>query len=300
LARPARELGAASAPPYPGVAFGADFTRRLERFVLRIAAARERREGSGRGALAGGGDEFVGYRPYRSGEDLRALDWSLFARLDRPYVRVTRREASERWSLFVDTSASMGVGPPGKLQSAAEVTCALVCLGLRMGARVQVVPSHVPAGARGEMVVRRKPDLPALLAFCEAQRAEGSRGLAELLKERRPPAEAGRVFLIGDLFDLDAAEVLGLARRGRELFCAQILAPVELTPPALGSVEWCDPEGTGRLAIDVDEHQVAAYERELHERLEGWRILAARHGFGHGTFHSDMPFEDIVRSLLGA
>lgn len=288
-----------AAPPCPGVAFGPDFTRRLERFVLRVASARERREGSGRAALGGSGEEFIGFRPYRSGEDLRALDWSLFARLDQPYVRVTRREASERWTLFVDTSASMGVGPPGKLQSAAEVTCALACLGLRMGARVQVVPSHA-SGSRGEIVVRRKPDLPGLLNFCESQRAQGARGLAGLIAERRPPAEAGRVFLIGDLFDLQASDVLGLTRRGRELFCVQILAPIEFTPPALGSVEWKDPEGEGRLALEVDEAQAAAYERELHERLESWRLLAARHRFGHGSFSSDTPFEDVVRTLLGA
>ncbi|MDA1265673.1 MAG: DUF58 domain-containing protein, partial [Planctomycetota bacterium] len=127
--------------PYPAVALGGDYLRRVEQLTLRLAATKERREGAGSAAVVGAGEEFVGYRPYRDGEDLRGLAWDLLARLDRPYVRVTRREAAERWSVLLDTSASMAVGPPGKLQVAAEVVGALASLALRGGAAVEVAAS---------------------------------------------------------------------------------------------------------------------------------------------------------------
>lgn len=281
--------------PCPTVRFAADFVRRLERLALRVASARERREGQGGAALAGAGEEFVGYRPYRPGEDLHHLDWSLLARLDRPYVRVSRREASEHWAVLVDDSASMGVGPPGKLQAAAEVACGLACVGLRQGAQVEIVASG------GESFnLRRLTDLPGLLAFFEGLVARGDRGLAQLLGRRRLGTECGRAFLVGDLCDLDPRAVLALARPGRDLLCAQVLAPVELAPRRGARVEWVDPEGGGRLPRTLDGPTLAAYERALEERLAAWDRLAARHGFTHHLFPSDRPFEEAVRGMLWA
>src|SRR5262249_34167570 len=102
--------------PSPGGRFAPDLLARVGRLGARLASLRERREGAGRARLFGAGEEFVGHRPYQTGEDLRALDWNLLARLGRPFVRVAAREASEHWAVCLDTSASMGVGVPGKLQ----------------------------------------------------------------------------------------------------------------------------------------------------------------------------------------
>ena len=280
--------------PYPDVAFAPDYVRRLERLTLRLSAARERREGGGSAAMTGAGEEFVGYRPYRPGEDLRGLAWDLLARLDRPYVRVTRREASERWALLLDTSASMAVGPPGKLQVAAEMTGALACIGLRSGASVEVWASDGGPPLRA----RRPTDLPAVLSFLQARHASGSAGLGALLASTRPAAGCGRVLLIGDLCDLPPREVLSLRGPGRELFCTQVLAPLELAPPPGVAVEWLDPEGEGTARRELDPASLEAYERALEARLAAWDELAARHGFTHRVHPSDRPFEDGVRALL--
>ena len=280
--------------PCPTVRFGADYLPRLERMTVRFRAIRERREGAGRAALAGGGEEFVGSRPYRPGEDLRLLDWDLLARLDRPYVRVTRREASERWAIMLDTSASMGVGPPGKLQASAEAAGAFASVALRTGAQVDVIES-----GRGRRFGARRPtDLPGLLGFLEGLVAEGDFGLGARLSVQRPAAECGRVFLVGDLLDLHPRDVPSLRTPGRELFCVQRLAPVELAPPEGRAVEWLDPEGGDRALRTLDASTLARYERRLEEWLEAWDRLAARHGFSYGLFPSDRPFEDVVRETL--
>ena len=65
--------GRTRALPAPSVRFEPEFLARVERLLVRLAGARERREGSGRSFLLGGGEEFSGHRPYRPGEDLRAL-----------------------------------------------------------------------------------------------------------------------------------------------------------------------------------------------------------------------------------
>src|SRR5258707_756618 len=111
--------------PCPSVRLDAALRARAERFAARLSAARGRREGAARAGLSTGGLEFDHYRPYRPGDDLRALDWDVYARSDQPVVRVLRPEAGERWAILIDTSASMGVGPPGKLQRAAGCARAL-------------------------------------------------------------------------------------------------------------------------------------------------------------------------------
>jgi hypothetical protein len=105
---------------------------------------------------------------------------------------------------------------------------------------------------------------------------------------------------VGDLLDLEERDVLALLTRRRELFALQLLAPVELAPPVGAAIEWLDPEGAGRRTLRLDPATVAAYERALEARLEHWRQLAARHGFGYGPYRSDQPFEDVVRGVLGA
>jgi len=299
--RPAR----ATAVPLdsPGVAFGADFLPRLQRLVARRDAARARRgasEGSAAGARAGAGLEFEGYRPYRPGENLRALDWGLYARLDRPFVRLARRETSERWALLLDASASMGLG--GKLQAAAEATAAVACVALRLGAAVRILASPGAGAEPRALDLGRRAELPALLAFLSALRAEGRAGLAALCAEPARVRAAGRVIALGDLQDLEPASFLSLARRGRELSAAQILAPREVAPGAAlgeGDVAWIDAESGGRRVLALDRATRERYASELDRHLAAWRAAAARHRAYFRTWSSATPFEDVSAGLLG-
>jgi uncharacterized protein (DUF58 family) len=285
--------------PSPGVQFDAGFPARLQRLALRVTSARERREGAGRSRLEGGGEEFVGHRPYRPGEDLRDLDWNLLASLDRPYVRVLRREAGERWLVLLDTSASMGVGIPGKLQAAAEIASGIGAVGLRQGAAVRLVASGGADEDDASVVLRKTTDLHTWLAFLEARRAAGPHGLASLLARGRARG-AGRVYLLGDLFDVDPARLPELLGPGRSLAACRVLAPEELLPPEEGAVEWVDPEDGRRRTVDVNRATAAAYEHALEETLGRWARAAARHGVPLVTASSEAPFEDAVRELFGA
>ena len=275
---------------------GAGYVRRLERLVLRLAAARERREGAGRARRLGMGEEFVGYRPYRAGEDIRRLDWDLFARLDRPYVRVTRREAAEHWTVWLDASASMGVGPPGKLQAAAELAGALCALGLRFGARLELLAT----GSKGprRVVLRRKRDLSRLLAFLNATRAAGNAGLGSLVGATRPAGSVGRLFLLGDLLDLAPPALSSLLAPGRELALCAVLGTHEVAPPREGTVAWVDPEGGGRREVALTDEVVSAYEGRLEARLDTWRRFASRHGAPLRIHTAGEEFEVGLQDLL--
>lgn len=281
---------------HPEVRFGEDFARRLELFCPRLRAARERREGAGAARFSGAGEEFAGFRPYRPGEDLRQLDWNLLARLDRPFVRVTRREASERWAILIDGSASMGVGPPGKLQRAAELSCALGMLAVAQGASVGISVSADPEPLHFEL--RRRADMPGLLRFLEERVARGDPEFARLSSRAR---DAGRVFCIGDFLGEDVLDPTRFARRGREVFGLRLLAPVELAPGSAGlggAVEWADPERGERLSMRIDRSARDAYDRALRVSLRRFDAACARHRIGFGTYDTAREFEDILTEAL--
>ena len=269
---------------HPDVRFEPGFLRRLEALAARLSLARERREGGGVPSLLGAGAEFVGYRPYARGDDLRALDWDVYARSRRPFVRVARREAGESWLVRLDASASMAVGPPGKLQRAAEVAAGFAAIGLRAGAEVEV-----EAGSRA-FVARRRRSLVELCRFLETLRAEGAGAVPTR-------ARASRIVLVGDLGGLAPADALRLLGRGTSLAIVQILAPVEIVPPRDASVEWWDPERGERVAIGVDEATARAYESEVEAEVERWRAACARRRVPYVCASSALPMESILERI---
>ena len=269
---------------FPDVRLEPGFVARLETLAARLSLARERKEGGGVPSLLGAGSEFVGYRPYARGDDLRGLDWDVFARTRRPYVRVARREAGEAWLVRLDASASMGVGPPGKIQRAAEVAAGLAAVGLREGAEIRV-----EAGGRS-FAARRRRNLPELCRFLETVRAEGAG--APLRRAR-----VARIVLVGDLCDVDPADALRLAGRGTSLSVVHLLAPVEIEPPRDASVEWWDPEVGERLPLGVDERAVRAYEAELEREIGLWRRGCARHGVPYAFASTALPMEAILERV---
>lgn len=281
--------------PSPGIAFAPSFLGRLGRLSARWRALRERREGQGGAHLVGVGSEFVGYRPYTPGDDLRGLDWNLLARFGEAHVRVSRREASERWFIVLDTSASMGVGRPGKLQRAAEVAIAIASLGITEKARVSLVRTSDPKPLR----IDRMTDLVAAMRELETWRAQGSEGFSSSFVER---VHAGRQFFIGDFLDVEPSFLAGRVGRGREVFALALLAPEEFQPStrvAAGrQAIWIDAETGARTPLAVDQRGFEAYEEALDRHLESWRTKALRHRAYFRCWSSSVAFERIVEQAF--
>jgi uncharacterized protein (DUF58 family) len=282
------------------IAFAGDFWPRLEELAARIQAARGREPGAAASRVRGAGDEFFGHRPYRPGEELRHLDWGLLARSERAFVRVFRREVGERWVLLLDASASMGLGRPGKLQSAAEIATGLAACGLAAGASARLLA--LQPGGLASVAAARTGELGRWIAFLEGLSASGGQGLRPLCAAPAL-ARASRVFLLGDLMDLEPADVVPLAARGRSVDLLSILAPHELAPEPperARGVRWLDPETGASLGVELDPKTAARYARGLEERLSAWDRLARRGRFGHHASSSAVPFEDAVRAVLGS
>ena len=273
-----------------------------------------------RRSLQGEGEEFAGHRPYRPGEDLRRLDWNLLARLDRPFVRVHRAGASESWLVLIDSSASMAVGHPGKLQSAAEAAAAAMALGLRLGARIELRLA-LGGGTSAALHLARRSDLGRAVQELERLDATEGGGLESLLDDASVASAlgtgsgrgAGRILLFGDFLDVDPRRVMALGQGRRHVHLGQVFAPIEWNPAeglgGIGAASGGSARGTaaGALWIDPESPSVPhpastadlpSYLLRLEAFVESWSRLARDHRMTHAVWRSDEPFEDHLPALL--
>lgn len=193
--------------------------------------------------LRGISAEFTEYRPYRQGDDLRRVDWKLFARSDRAYIRLSNDRAILPTMIVLDASASMGfpIATNGKWKLAAQIG-----IGLAAVARNSGDPVGMVVGGRAEAV--SLPPRMRRSALHEIMRAVSSAlpdGVAPLAPSVAVAAQrAGRLVVISDML-CDAEDLLATASRlvaaGHEVLVVQVIAREEIDPPR-ESATVADPE----------------------------------------------------------
>lgn len=213
--------------------------------------------------------EFAEYRPYVTGDDTAWIDWKVYARSDRYYVKKWDADTNLACHLLVDTSASMGYGSGAmtKLQYGATLAAAIAWLvaGQRDAVGLTLfadrVHQHLPPRVRTGQLHQ------ILLALHQVRPSAGSdvakplRELAESLDRR------GLVVLISDLLDEPEAIVQGLlllGARGMEVVVFHVLDEAERTFPFEGPLLFKDLESTDEiLAVPaaVRAHYLAELER---------------------------------------
>lgn len=243
----------------------------------------------------GGALEFAEHRPYTAGDDLRRVDWKLYARTDRWYIRESEEETNLRATLVVDASASMGWASPGrptKWEYARGVAAALAHLLLSQQDAVGVavfaeglerfVP---PRGGRGQRA-RIFATLEAVAPAGRTAPASPFRQLADRLPRR------GLLVIVSDLLGPTERFLPGLRyfrRRKHEVVVFHLLDPAERSlarlPPAPALV---DAE-TGRVMRAEVEAMVPGYARALGELEAAYRAQAHDRGFDFVPLTTDQP-----------
>ena len=228
-----------------------------------------------RSPFHGAGEEFTRHRAYQQGDEVRHLDWRLFGRTDRLYVKEFRHDSNLQSYLLIDASASMSFGDdPSKLRYASYVAAALAHLMLRSGDAVGLAATGLAEGDRARFLLsprNRVGQLHDVLLALEALRAEGRGSLADALGSvGQALRRQGRIIVISDLLDPDDGtallEAVGQLRaRGDEVIAFRVATPEELGERPLPPARFYDPEQPSRAtaaapAADPGFHdRVAAY-----------------------------------------
>lgn len=260
------------------------------------------RAGRHRSPFHGFSAEFSQYRQYRSGDDLKHLDWKVLARTDRLYTRQFREATSMGVMLVVDASASMDFpeGAGSKLRYAARVAAALAYLVTQQGDAVGLITS---AGGRAEFLPVKggRLHLRALLSRLATLAGRGAWSPADVITRAAERLKRrGVLFVLSDLYDADADARRAMrlaARRGHDVTLLQVLSPDELHFVDRGDVEFEDAE-TGTRRVVSAATAAPAYRRRVADFLEGTRRDALRDGVDHALLRTNVPPVDSLRAYL--
>lgn len=257
--------------------------------------------GRRRSPRAGSSVELMDYRPYVHGDDLRRLDWNVYARLNTLFLRIYRAEENLLVRIYVDVSRSMSFGEPPKLQLAKRVAGALAFSALISydrvetaacgGAALQFVPT-----AQGEVGTAR---VWQFLAGLSAEgRGDFGRQALEAGSRLREPGLT--VLLTDGLYEGGLTPLLRQLRAARhEVAVVQVLDRQELDPELEGDWRLTDVENPDRQ-VEVTLTPVTA--GDYRERIGGYtqelRDFCRRNGAPYFLILSDTQLEDAVFGIM--
>ncbi len=271
---------------------------------LRIGANR-RLTNQGRGehlARKGGtSTEFCDYRDYTEGDDTRFVDWNIFSRLHRPYLKVFHHEEELHALILVDASNSMRF--EGKLERARQLAAAFGILALRNGERLSIGTMRggsQPAAERLPPSTGRA-GVNKLLTFLERIEPGGDAPLETGIEEvlRRHTGRGVAIVLSDFLTPGDLQRPLNLLHNaGLEIMALQILGPHEIEPELNGDLRLVDSETVGTLDLTASADLLALYQeyRVAHERQVAF-LCQQRNGRFLSTSSAD-PLDTLLFDQL--
>jgi uncharacterized protein (DUF58 family) len=243
-----------------------EILRKLEALEL---VSRKVRAGRTRGERLskrkGRGSEFADFRPYASGDDLRFLDWGLFARFEKLFLRLFLEDEDLHVHLLIDVSRSMAFGTPQKLLFAKRLAAALGFVGLVNLDRVTVAAFAEKVVAKSP-TFRGRPSLPRLLAHLESLEPAGAGDFGRAARAIAPALTGrGVVVVLSDFLDRGGAwdGLRYLAARGLDTVAVQVLAPEEVEPDVAGDLRLTDSEDGTAAEVTVTGDLLDRYRRAL-------------------------------------
>jgi uncharacterized protein (DUF58 family) len=260
------------------------------------------RTGGHRSPFQGYTTEFRQHRPYRAGDDLKYLDWKLYARSDRLYTRQFRETTNLSVMLALDTSGSMQYPPTGvsKFRYGQILTAALAYLASEDGHAVGVMTmqgdklSYIPA--RGG-----RPHLRSLLARVDRLTPGGSWDPARVISRSAQLLQRrGVVIVLSDFYDNEdetRREMRRVAQRGHDVAMLQLISPAERSLPFSGHVEVEDLESHDHRLVDAAS-VAGTYDAAMTAFLERCRMQARRDGIDYGLMSTDTAPEAALRQHL--
>ena len=271
--------------------------RDLDRLArLRIHSARRftnRARGEHLAAKGGTSTEFCDFRDYSPGDDVRFVDWNIFARIERAYVKQFHQEEEMHVAVLVDASESMKF--EGKFELARQLAAAFGVLGLRGLEKVSVCAL---GGARDRLrPCTGRAAMGKLFAFLEKITSGGDapveRGIEAFLREH---SGRGLVVVLSDFLttgDLRRA-FNQLHSAGLEIFAVQILGPSELAPEIAGDLRFVDCETRGHLDISSAGDLLALYHEYRTAHQQQLSALCQQRSGKFLSIDAAEPFERVV------
>ena len=280
----------------------------LERFKNLLIFAQSTVEGyfSGKhkSPFYGSSAEFTDYKEYVQGEDPAHIDWRVYGRTRRFYVRQFQEETDMVAYLLVDTSASMrysGENRQAKYYLAAKIAAALSYLMIHQGDKAALalfsnkVNVWLPPGGTRRHLHRIVTELERVRPSSTTGMAQSLNDCASLCKKR------GRLVILSDFLD-DTEKVFEafgqFMHRKFEILLLQILDPDELNLPRVAMAKFVDMEDGRQVRIEPEEVR-KAYRARMKEFVDGIRREADRRQISWQLADTNKPYLSAIEAYLG-
>lgn len=282
--------------------FDASFMAKLEKLdYLAKKMFRGKLRGEKRSRKLGQSVEFHDFRPYMPGDDIRRIDWNLYARLEKYFIKLFVEEEDLTLYLIVDSSASMNFGEPNKFVFARRLAAALSYIALSNLERVQVAVfddrlNIIQRPTRGRSKFLR------LFEILAARQTGGASSLVTSIAQfvAQKPLPGVTIVLSDFLFENPTQALSGLVGRGNQVMLIQTLSPVEIKPDLTGDLELVDSESGRTMNVSMGSGVFRRYLRNLEalkSELAGW---ARKTSSDYILVPTDADLVDIVlRDLRG-
>src|SRR2546426_2064994 len=205
---------------------------------------RGRMKGERKSKRKGQSVEFMDFRNYVVGDDLRFLDWNLYGRLDRLFIRLFLEEEDLHFYILLDNSLSMDFGSPSKLHFAKQVAAALAFIGLVNMDRV-VIEAFNDRLTQSMPAARGRRSLWRVMDFLQKLEPAGPSDLRGALRTFSLKCSGkGIVVLLSDLMDKGGYEdaLRYLVARQLDIYLIHILSQEEIEPEVVGALQLVDIE----------------------------------------------------------
>ena len=244
--------------------------------------------------------EFSDYRNYVPGDDLRFIDWNIYGRLDRLFLKLFLEEEDLHVYLLLDTSQSMAFGAPEKLHYAKQIAAALGYIGLTRSDRV-IIESVAGDSSLKMPPLRGKQQGLQMLEFLELLQTGGGTSLAQSLRDFSVRNSGrGIVVLISDLMDKDGYEsgLRYLLAKQMDIYVIHLLSQEELNPDYQGDLRLVDSEDGDIAEITVNKPLVDRYKNHLKAYCDDIRNYCIRRAIFYLLTDNHIPMEKLILEYL--
>ncbi len=249
----------------------------------------------------GHSQDFAEYRAYNDGDDLRFIDWNVFARSNKMFIKRYRGETNSAVNLLLDTSASMGYGSPiSKLDYARYILAALAYMGHRQKDALGLIT--MDEGVRDQIEPTSRADsLVRVLGLLEKSDAGNGTALATTIEGLGAHlTRRGVVVLVSDLYG-EAADIIialqTLAQLGHEIVIFRVLSAEEINPTVKILSTLVDLETSDKVIVDP-EFIKRGYKKAFAEHTEALEQGCRRLGIDLVNVQTDRALDDTLHRYI--
>jgi uncharacterized protein (DUF58 family) len=298
---PSTSAAARSAGSAPEPLLDPEFLHKLEQLELvsrRIFVGRMK--GERKSKRRGSSVEFAEHRNYAAGDDVRHIDWNVYGRLDRLFLKLFLEEEDLHVYTLLDASLSMSFGTPAKLRYGKQVAAALAFIGLVNHDRVLVdtFSARLDAGLRG---LRGRSQMWRVIQYLEELEPTGKSDLTAAAREFAiRHTGKGVVVVISDFLDKrgysDALRYL--LARNMDIFVIHVLAQEEVEPDLVGDLRLVDSEDDEAAEVTISAPLLKRYKDTVNAFVGGLKEWCTQRGITYIFTTNIYPFDKLILNYL--